>query len=90
MAVRRLTEAPDLEDLQDHGFIRGSFGARQAYVLQEKPKKFLIRRAVFRDGDDWYEISVMLPGFEGLKADEYWTYMQTFDPGYRPATTQRH
>jgi len=78
MAVRRLAQGPDGDDLIENGYSKGSFAGRQAFVLQSKPKKYLNRKAVFRDGENWYEITVSLPGFEGLKIDEYWSYMQTF------------
>src|SRR5437588_2958632 len=78
MWVRRLSTAPNPQELRDTHFVEGTFEGQHAWLRMIKPKRNLIREATFESNGTWFNAGVSLPGYEGLNADEWWKYLETF------------
>jgi hypothetical protein len=76
--VRRLATSPDVQTLQSEGYIRADFPGGHAMQHDTRRRRYLVRRAVFESGSEWFEVGCSLPDLEATRIGQWWTYVETF------------
>lgn len=78
MWVKRYGSTPDFEKLQRLGFKQGPFQGQTVWISQVKPKRHLIRTAIFERNGVWFNAGVSLPDLEAAKVEKWWRYIESF------------
>ena len=78
MWVKRYGSPPNFEKLEKLGFRQMPFQGRTAWINQVKPKRHLIRTAIFERNGNWLNAGVSLPDLEATKVDKWWPYIESF------------